>query len=667
MSRISVFFILLVSYIDAQYMFGRPPCGGGCPPPMCAPRLPCSAPMPMPMCPPPPPCPQQFCPPPPICPPPPPPMPCPPPPPPMAIPIPRPSCPCMGGMSRPSFYQSFAPQYYQAPMMVPQAVPVPAAGGCGGGAPTGGAVAVRIPAQNDCCCGCSSPCKYKSVRRAAFASKTVDPSCNSIELKNLILDNISSDASQSKRDIQKAAEEQLGHDVNVICGTGEFSYIAHTDTFCQTSKDDVTCYAFKPLVKMSTFVTVPSGSDFPIQNLPYGVFSTADNTTHRIGVAIGDQVLDLSVISHLFNGPQLASHQNVFQSTTLNAFMALPRAAWLEARATLQDLLSSTNQTIQGNVDLRARALIPQSSVTMHLPAQIGDYTDFYSSIYHATNVGIMFRGKENALMPNWKWLPVGYHGRASSVVVSGTPLHRPVGQTKAPEATEPSFGPSKLVDFELEMAFFVGGQENPLGTSVPIEKAEDRIFGVVLMNDWSARDIQAWEYVPLGPFLAKSFGTTISPWIVTIEALRPYFVENPVQDPIPPAYLHHSDNFTLDIELAVSIKPEDDAEDHVVCKTNFKHLYWTLKQQLAHHTVNGCNIRAGDLMGSGTVSGPEEGAYGSMLELSWRGAKEIPVGNQVRKFLKDGDEVNLSGTCDKNGVRIGFGPCRGKVLPANL
>ncbi|CAD6185405.1 unnamed protein product [Caenorhabditis auriculariae] len=414
---------------------------------------------------------------------------------------------------------------------------------------------------------------------------------------------------------------------------------------------------------MTSFVNIPAGSDFTFENLPYGVFSTKDNHTHRIGVAIGEEILDLSVVSKFFDGPILREHQNVFQNESLNDFMRLPRAAWSEARKKLQELLGEYSP-LKNDSALSKKALVPQSSATMHLPAQIGDYTDFYSSIYHATNVGIMFRGKENALMPNWKWLPVGYHGRASSVVISGTDIRRPQGQTKPEGVSEPLFGPSKLMDFELEMAFFVGGEENPLGTRVPIEKAEDRIFGVVLMNDWSARDIQAWEYVPLGPFLAKSLGTTISPWVVTMEALRPFMVENPKQDPVPPAYLHHEDPYTLDINLAVSIKPEN-GQEHVVAKTNFKHLYWTLKQQLAHHTVNGCNIRAGDLMGSGTVSGPEEGEYGSMLELSWRGAKEVPVGSETRKFLKDGDEVNLSGKCEKDGKRLGFGPCRGRLLPA--
>ncbi|VDM56410.1 unnamed protein product [Angiostrongylus costaricensis] len=415
---------------------------------------------------------------------------------------------------------------------------------------------------------------------------------------------------------------------------------------------------------MKSFIPVPHGSDFPIQNCPYGVFSTKTNPRRRIGVAIGECILDLSAIAHLFDGPALKSHQDVFKQETLNDFMALPQTAWLEARSTIQKLLNDNVTTLKENLDLRDKSIVNQKDATMHLPATIGDYTDFYSSIHHATNVGIMLRGKENALMPNWKWLPVGYHGRASSVVPSGTPIRRPQGQVKPEGANEPSYGPSKLLDFELEMAFFVGGPGTELGKPIPIEKTEEHIFGVVLMNDWSARDIQAWEYVPLGPFLGKSFGTTISPWVVSIEALRPFMVSNPKQDPAPLDYLAHSDPFTLDVDLEVTIKPEG-GSDHTVCKTNFRHMYWTMKQQLAHHTVNGCNVKPGDLMGSGTVSGPEEGAYGSMLELSWRGTKTVAVGNQTRKFLQDGDEVNLIGVCEKDGVRIGFGDCRGKVLPA--
>merc|ERR1719312_1826871 len=263
----------------------------------------------------------------------------------------------------------------------------------------------------------------------------------------------------------------------------------------------------------------------------------------------------------------------------------------------------------------------------MHLPADIGDYTDFYSSIDHATNVGTMFRGKENALMPNWKHLPVGYHGRASSVVVSGTPIRRPNGQTVAGDDVPPKFGPCRLMDFELETAFFTG-PATKMGDPIPIEKAGDHIFGMVLMNDWSARDIQKWEYVPLGPFGAKNLGTTISPWVVTMEALMPFAFPNYVQDPTPFPYLQHNDAYTFDVALEVSIQPEGEANSSVVSRSNFKHMYWTMKQQLVHHTVTGCNMRPGDLLASGTISGPEPSSYGSMLELSWRGAKTVALGS---------------------------------------
>ncbi|KAK0405613.1 hypothetical protein QR680_018087 [Steinernema hermaphroditum] len=350
--------------------------------------------------------------------------------------------------------------------------------------------------------------------------------------------------------------------------------------------------------------------------------------------------------------------------STLNAFMGLTRPHWTEARQTLQKILGKNEAVLRDDATLRQKAFVAQKDAQMHLPADIGDYTDFYSSIHHARNVGIMFRGADNALMPNWTWLPVGYHGRASSIVPSGTPIHRPWGQLKD-EGVDPVYGPCKTMDFELEMAFFVGGPATKLGESIPIEKAQEHIFGMVLMNDWSARDIQKWEYVPLGPFLGKSFGTTISPWIVTMDALAPFMVENPKQDPAPLSYLKHDDPYTLDINLAITIKPEGDNTDHVVSRTNFNTLYWTLKQQLAHHTVNGCNVRPGDLMGSGTVSGPEAGQYGSMLELSWKGTKTVAVGDKTRKFIADNDEVNIVGYCEGNGVRIGFGDCRGKLLPA--
>uniref|UniRef100_A0A9J7YRZ0 Fumarylacetoacetase n=1 Tax=Cyprinus carpio carpio TaxID=630221 RepID=A0A9J7YRZ0_CYPCA len=435
--------------------------------------------------------------------------------------------------------------------------------------------------------------------------------------------------------------------------------------------------------KMS-FVKVEEKSDFSYHNLPYGVFSTPDNPRHRIGIAIGDQILDLSVIKHLFNGPALGPHQDVFEQPTLNAFMALGYDAWREARKCLQMLLAANESTLRDDVNLRSRAFVQQSSAVMHLPAEIGDYTDFYSSRDHATNVGIMFRGKENALMPNWLRLPVGYHGRASSVVVSGAPIRRPRGQMR-PDAGKqkmeekpqtrqhkkslcsqpPIFGPSKQLDIELEMAFFVG-KGNKLGEPIPVEKAHEHIFGMVLMNDWSARDIQAWEYVPLGPFLGKNFGTTISPWVVPMDALMPFVEPNPVQDPVPLPYLRHDDPYTFNINLFVAVKGEGMREAATICKSNFKYMYWSMKQQLAHHTVNGCNVRPGDLLASGTISGPDPESFGSLLELSWRGSKTIDLGSgETRTFLKDGDEVTLTGYCEGRGYRVGFGLCEGKILPA--
>nr|XP_015809339.2 fumarylacetoacetase isoform X2 [Nothobranchius furzeri] len=382
--------------------------------------------------------------------------------------------------------------------------------------------------------------------------------------------------------------------------------------------------------KMS-FIEVDADCDFSFQNLPYGVFSTANNPKHRIGVAIGKEILDLSVITSLFVGPVMSRHQDVFDQPTLNAFMALGYEAWKETRRNLQALLSVNNSTLRDDVSLRTRAFVHQSDATMHLPADIGDYTDFYSSRDHATNVGTMFRGKENALMPNWLRLPVGYHGRASSVVVSGTPIRRPRGQMRPDQTKPPVFGPSKQLDIELEMAFFVGG-ENHLGEPIPIHKAHEHIFGMVLMNDWSARDIQAWEYVPLGPFLGKNFGTTISPWVVPMEALLPFVEPNPIQDPEPLPYLQHQDAYTFNINLFVSLKGKDMASAVNICSSNFRN--------------------------------PE--SFGSMLELSWRGSKTIDLGGgNSRTFLNDGDDITITGYCEGNGSRVGFGSCQGTIVPA--
>jgi len=348
--------------------------------------------------------------------------------------------------------------------------------------------------------------------------------------------------------------------------------------------------------------------------------------------------------------------------------MSLGSPAWRTTRAAISKLLSKDDPTLRDNKLLAQHLLVSQAEVEMLLPAEIGDYTDFYSSREHATNVGIMFRGKENALLPNWLHLPVGYHGRASSVVVSGTPIRRPSGQTKADEAPAPSFGPSKQLDFELEMAFFVG-PGNPLGEPVSVTKAEDHIFGLVVMNDWSARDIQKWEYVPLGPFLGKNFGTTISPWVVTMEALEPFRVKQPAQtEPEPLPYLRDASVSAFDIELSVGLQSEKMSKPSIISVSNLKYMYWTMKQQLAHHTVSGCNLRPGDLLGSGTISGPTPDTYGSMLELCWKGTKPIlfPETAEERKFLQDGDTVVMSARCKGPGYSIGFGSCSGKVLPAH-
>ncbi|KAK9506192.1 hypothetical protein O3M35_008172 [Rhynocoris fuscipes] len=413
---------------------------------------------------------------------------------------------------------------------------------------------------------------------------------------------------------------------------------------------------------MNCVVNYSADCDFPLENLPYGIFSTEGNQTKRIGVAIGDKILDLSLVSHLFTGPKLSSKQYVFKESTLNSFMGLDPECWSEARTTIQKMLTINNM----DIDVLKGCLVEQKNATLHLPAEIGDYTDFYSSIHHAYNVGCMFRNPENALMPNWKHLPVGYHGRASSVIVSGTSVRRPKGQVCPEGAESPSYKPCALLDFELEVAFFVGGASTQLGSPVTIKEADRHIFGMVLMNDWSARDIQKWEYVPLGPFLSKSFGTTISPWVVTMEALAPFKVENSKQDPLPLEYLQHTDPYNFDISLSVAIKPEKSGIKSYVCNSNYKWLYWTAKQQLAHHTVAGCNVKPGDLMASGTISGPEEKSYGSMLELSWKGTKPIQLKDGTsRKFLQDGDEVIIEGFCQGEGYRVGFGECKGKVLPA--
>lgn len=414
---------------------------------------------------------------------------------------------------------------------------------------------------------------------------------------------------------------------------------------------------------LKSWIAVSSDSDFPIQNIPFGIFKTADKSP-RLATIIGDTVIDLDVLAQAGFFDAINIDKAVFAQTYINDFMATGKEVTRAVRACLSELFEKSNTTLAGNTAVMAQALHHVKEVELLLPVKIGDYTDFYSSREHATNVGTMFRDPNNALLPNWLHIPVGYHGRASSVIVSGTPIHRPKGQQRPDDSKPPVYGPCKLLDFELEMGFIIG-KSTQLGDSVSTAAAEDYIFGLTLFNDWSARDIQKWEYVPLGPFLGKSFASTISPWIITLDALDPFRTEGYDQDPAVLPYLKYDGNCNYDIKLNVAIQP-DGGKPHIVSQSNFKHMYWTMTQQLAHHTVNGCNINVGDMCASGTISGPTPDSYGSMLEISWKGTKpvDMPDGTQ-RKFIADGDTVIMNGWGEANGVRIGFGNCEGKVLPA--
>ncbi len=412
---------------------------------------------------------------------------------------------------------------------------------------------------------------------------------------------------------------------------------------------------------LKSFIEVHPNSDFPIQNLPYGVFSTEPNQKPRVGTRIGDWVVDLSVIDEekLFD-----KQYGFFVDPTLNRFMSAGRDVWREVRQRLISLLSSDSSPLKNDA-MRSRVFLPAKEIQMHLPVDIGDYTDFYASREHATNVGIMFRGKENSLMPNWLHLPVGYHGRASSVILSGEDIRRPRGQVLPANESSPQFMPSRSLDFELEMGFFIG-TGNEQGEPIRADQAHEHIFGMVLLNDWSARDIQAWEYQPLGPFLAKNFATSISPWVVTMDALEPFRVAGPRQEPTPLPYLQTDSAYGYDIQLEVTLQSESMDMPHTISKSNMKYLYWNIVQQLTHHTVTGCNMRTGDLCGTGTISGPTKDSFGSMLELTWRGEKPITLPNgETRKFLQDGDTVAMKGYCQGDGYRVGFGDVSAKVLPA--
>jgi len=414
---------------------------------------------------------------------------------------------------------------------------------------------------------------------------------------------------------------------------------------------------------LKSWVNVPTGSDFPIQNLPLGVFKTS-SLSARVGVRIGDHVLDLKTLHVLGYLDNLAFDASDFDTDALNQLMEKGKQATRELRNRISYLLDAANDELQKNTHHAEQVLIPNKSVIMLMPVKIGDYTDFYSSREHATNVGTMFRDPNNALLPNWLWIPVGYHGRASSVILSGQNIHRPKGQIKPDPEKDPIYAPCRNLDFELETAF-ITYDGKPLGDSITPNEAEDFIFGMVLFNDWSARDIQTWEYVPLGPFLSKNFASSISAWVVTLDALQAYKVAGPEQHPEVLSYLEFEGEKSYDINLEVLIQPENGTEN-LICESNFKYMYWNMAQQLAHHTVNGCNVRCGDLMGSGTISGPTPNSYGSMLELAWKGTKPLQLNDGTeRKFIQDNDTVIMRGYCENNGVRIGFGEVAAKILPA--
>lgn len=414
--------------------------------------------------------------------------------------------------------------------------------------------------------------------------------------------------------------------------------------------------------KLKTWLEVPENSDFPIQNIPFGVFKTG-NLSPRVATRIGDSIIDLKTLFILGYLDNLPFSLKDFDTDSLNPLMKKGKKGTRDLRNRISKLFSTEYDDLSKNEHHVSQIVLEAQAAEMLLPVKIGDYTDFYSSREHATNVGTMFRDPNNALLPNWLWIPVGYHGRASSIIVSGQEIYRPKGQTKPDENAGPVFGPSKLLDFELEMAF-VTYDGKALGDSISTAEAEDYIFGMCLFNDWSARDIQKWEYVPLGPFLAKNFASSVSPWIVTMDALEPFKLEGPKQDPKVLSYLEYSGKHHYDINLEVAIAP-DNKEETIVSKSNYKHMYWNMAQQLAHHTVNGCNINCGDMMASGTISGPTPDTYGSMLEISWRGSKPIKMNDgSERKFIQDYDTVIMRGNAQKDGVRIGFGEVSTKVLP---
>ena len=414
---------------------------------------------------------------------------------------------------------------------------------------------------------------------------------------------------------------------------------------------------------MKSWIDIKADSDFSLDNIPFGI-GMIPGSGKCICTRIGETVIDLAAMAQLGYFDHLDFKVSDFEKPVLNDFIAKGKKTACRVRTIIQECFTKGICTDTEVVLIRERALYNATEIRMLMPLQIGDYTDFYSSMEHATNVGMMFRDPANALLPNWKHIPVGYHGRASSILVSGAEVHRPKGQIKPANADLPVFSPTLQLDFELETAFVIG-RENQLGESISTAEAEDYIFGMVLFNDLSARDIQSWEYVPLGPFLSKNFASVISPWIVTMDALEPFRCIGPKQQPEVLPYLQIEGEGNFDIKLEVLIKPETSTETSI-CKSNFKYMYWSMSQQLAHHTINGCNMRVGDLCGSGTISGPNPGSYGSMLELTWKGTKPIQLTDGTeRKFINDNDTIIMKGFCEKDGSRVGFGEARVRILPA--
>jgi len=414
-------------------------------------------------------------------------------------------------------------------------------------------------------------------------------------------------------------------------------------------------------INRKSWIQYESDSHFPIQNIPFGVFKDDDTKIH-IGTIIGNTIISLSNLEKLGYLKGSAMKRNTFQSDTLNPFLKQKKHVWREIRNRIANIFDINDKTLQNNTTHQASILFGINEVELIMPINIGDYTDFYSSKNHATNVGKMFRDPQNALLPNWLHIPVGYHGRSSSIVISGTNIKRPNGQIINKETNTPYFSPSKLLDFELEVSF-ITGEGKPLGKTISTDEAEDYIFGLCLFNDWSARDIQKFEYVPLGPFLGKSFASSISPWIITLDALEPFKIDGEDQIPEVCDYLKFSGPKNYNINLEVFLQPENE-QPTKISTSNFKYMYWNMCQQLAHHTINGCNIRAGDLMASGTISGIKETEFGSMLELSWGGTKTIKLNNgEVRKFLLNNDTIILQGFAQNKNIKIGFGEVKNKII----